>query len=659
MRARDGLIACLLWTLPAVVWGTEQVQSPADPSESSAEVVRESSRRSKMPFTVAQRLRRPGTEESEEKASPEEQRQPAAEQQSEAVQPSPLGPTYSPSGFAGRSLLLPAGPPPVPDYVAVPDRWRLGFPGWTRYEQDFEAPYVTGHWWDPYNLNLLKGDYPILGQHIFLNLSGISDTLFEARRIPTASGESSKRPGSADFFGNGSQLFFEQNFILSVELFHGDTAFKPRDWEFRITPVFNMTQLNVKETGVVDINVKEGTTRADHFISLQELFLEYHLLDISPNYDFISTRAGIQGFVSDFRGFLFSDNQLGFRLFGNLEANRNQFNVVYFRPLEKDTNSGLNRLFEQRGQDIAIANFFRQDFLWPGYTLQLSMHYLHDTGPFEIDTNGFQVRPAVVGQALPHKIDATYLGWAGDGHIGPINLTHQFYWVFGADTMNPIANRRQDITAYLTALELSQDFDWIRPKFSFLWASGDGNPRDKYARGFDTIFDNPNFGGGAFSYWVRQGLPLLNTKLELVGRNSLVPSLRSSKIQGQPNYVNPGLFLIGAGADIDITPKLRAILNVNYLRFHQTQSLELLLFQPNINPNIGVDFGLGVQYRPFLNQNIVITAGGAALAMANGLKDVYSQKSLAFTANGLETTKSTLPQGNMLYSTFVSVTVAY
>ena len=187
--------------------------------------------------------------------------------------------------------------------------------------------------------------------------------------------------------------------------------------------------------------------------------------------------------------------------------NRDQFNVLYFRPLEKDTNSGLNRLFETRGQHLAIANFFRQDFIWPGYTTQLSVHYLQDTGPDQIDTNGFVVRPAVVGLPQQHQIDATYLGWTGDGHIGPVNLTHAFYWVLGGDSRNPIAGRRQDISAQMTALELSMDFDWIRPKVSFFWASGDKDPGDKTARGFDSIFDNPNFAGAPFSYWVRQGLP--------------------------------------------------------------------------------------------------------------------------------------------------------
>ncbi len=53
-------------------------------------------------------------------------------------------------------------------------------------------------------------------------------------------------------------------------------------------------------------------------------------------------RVGIQPFQSDFRGFLFQDSQLGVRLFGNRDNNRWQYNLAWFRRLEKDTNSGLN-----------------------------------------------------------------------------------------------------------------------------------------------------------------------------------------------------------------------------------------------------------------------------------------------------------------------------
>lgn len=562
-----------------------------------------------------------------------------------------------PTGSAGPSSLRPSPIRTSPDFVPVLDRWRLGFPDWNRYERPLEAPYVKGRWWDPYNQNVLKGDYPIIGQRYFLNVSAISDSLLELRRIPLPSNVSAAEPGRTEFFGTGDQIFVNQNVILSLEFFKGDTAFKPRDWEVRVTPVFNLNYLTAKETGVVNIDVREGTTRFDSFKSLQELFVEYHLGDLSPHYDFLSTRSGIQPFTSDFRGFIFSDNQLGFRLFGNLGANRHQFNATYFRPLEKDTNSGLNRLFDTREQHLGIVNYFLQDFIWPGYTSMFNLHVLNDSGNKHFDENGFLVRPALVGKLSRKVVDAVWLGWNGDGHIGPLNVTHAFYEVVGRENRNPINNQAQDISAQMAAVEVSEDFDWLRPRASFFWASGDSKPADRVARGFDTIFDNPNFAGGGFSYWVRQGLPLTGTRLELVGRNSLVPSLRSSKIEGQPNFVNPGLFLFNVGTDVALTPKLKAILNVSYLRFHHTQVLERLLFQPKIRNEIGMDYSVGLRWRPLLIENLVVTAGVAALQAGDGLRDVYTEETFTFTARGLEKT-SGFPYG-LLYSAFLAVTLTY
>src|SRR5581483_10695128 len=81
------------------------------------------------------------------------------------------------------------------------------------------------------------------------------------------------------------------------------------------------------------------------------------------------------------------------KLSGNLHANRTQWSVAYFRELEKDTNSGLNRAFADRGQDVAVANLTRQDFVFPGYATQLSLTYDDDHGRRHYDENGFLVRP--------------------------------------------------------------------------------------------------------------------------------------------------------------------------------------------------------------------------------------------------------------------------
>src|SRR5439155_24272713 len=122
----------------------------------------------------------------------------------------------------------------------------------------------------------------------------------------------------------------------------------------------------------------------------------------------------------------------------------------------------------------------------------------------------------------------------------------------------------------------------------------------------------------------REAIRLLGSGLLLTTPGSLIPSLRASKEEGQANFVNPGIFLANAGADFDITPKLRGFANFNFLRFERTESLEFLLFQPSIRHTIGEDFGMGVEYRPPLTENIVLTGGASALRPVQGFQDIYS-----------------------------------
>src|SRR6185312_4142266 len=270
----------------------------------------------------------------------------------------------------------------------------------------------------PFNQNVLKGDYPILGQNTFLDLTFSSFSFIEPRQLPTQTSpfESTAHPNHFDFFGRPDQLFYFHNFVLTVDLFHGDAAFKPPDWRLKLTPIVNVNYLTVEELAQVNPNVQKGTSRARGWVTLQEWFVEKKIADLSPNYDFVSVRAGSQPFNSDFRGFIFNDVNRAVRLFGTRNADRDQFNVAYFRQQEKDTNSLLNS-FNDRGQDIFIANYFRQDFIWPGYTSQWSVHYNHDSPSFHFDRNNFLVRPDPVGVFQQHEVDAFYLGWSGDGHI--------------------------------------------------------------------------------------------------------------------------------------------------------------------------------------------------------------------------------------------------
>jgi hypothetical protein len=209
-----------------------------------------------------------------------------------------------------------------------------------------------------------------------------------------------------------------------------------------------------------------------------------------------------------------------------------------------------------------------------------------------------------------------------------LNITHAFYQALGQDDFNLLAGRRVTINAQMAAAEVSVDKDWARLKASFFYASGDANPRDGRARGFDAILDSPNFAGGIFSLWNREGIRLTGTGVLLTPPDSLLPSLRSNKDEGQANFVNPGILLVHAGADFNVTPKMRGFANVSYLRFERTEPLQLLLFQSRIRHSIGFDYNVGVEYRPPLSENIKLTAGLAALTPGQGFRDIYTAKTL-------------------------------
>jgi hypothetical protein len=550
----------------------------------------------------------------------------------------------------------------LPGSEPVPNRWFIGFGQWQRYaDPRTETPYQTGRlrFWHPYLQSKLKGDAPIIGQDIFLNLTLNNFTQFETRLLPTPSGVSAARPNSSEFFGRGEQLFFSNDFSVAVDLFKGETAFKPVVWAVRLQFVANQNYIRVKENNALDPDPRgpgfttvqpvptfpvfgdptsglgpgltrlpsdlEGTRyteRHKDWYALQEAFGEIHIRDLTNNYDFLSSRFGIQPFVSDFRGFIFNDSNLGLRLFGNYDNNRWQYNVMAFDMREKDTYSDLNE-FDARDQRVVILNVFKQDFIAKGYTAQLSFHANFDEGSRHFDKNDFITRPAPIGAVRDHYVQAYYLGWAGDGHIGRLNISHALYEVLGEDGFNGIAQQRTSINAQMAALELSIDKDWLRFKLSGFYASGDHDPTNSHATGFDSIFDKPFFFGGPFSFFVHQGFNLGGTSVNFKQRDSLAIDLRTSKSEGQSNFVNPGTVILGYGNDADITPKLKAFLNVNYIWMVDTEVIRQVLFTNRTSNEIGLDCSIGFQYRPLLTNNIILTAGVGFLVPGAGYKDIY------------------------------------
>ncbi len=602
------------------------------------------------------------------------------------------------------------------------NRWLINFGRWKRYQDpSTETPYLyeTPRVYNPYQQSILKGDVPVIGQDIFSDITLKNFTLAEFRKLPTSSGVSAAQPSSSEVFGRDEQYFISNDTSLSVDIFKGETAFKPVDWDLKLMGVYNVNfisflennQVNPDPRGedfgptTVQNNSKIGgaggnsnsvlpsfggtsylnasnltpgepaefihpelrrapsdlaggqyTTRLEEFFALQEGFLEIHLADLSDNYDFLSVRVGIQPFVSDFRGFIFADSNLGLRFFGNADDNRIQYNLVAFDMLEKDTFSDLNT-FDQRDQYVFIANLYRQDFLFPGYTSQWSIQTNLDNGKSHYDRNDFQTRPELLGNPQPHDVHAIYLGWTGDGHIGRLNLTDALYQVYGTDDFNGLAGHKVTINAQMAAAELSYDFDWIRVKLSGFYASGDHSPTGGTGSGFDSIVDEPFFIGGPFSWYSHQGFNLGGTAVDLKERDSLVLDLRSSKSEGQANFVNPGVAILGIGSDADITPKIRAFANINYIWIPATETIKAALQTNRSDNQLGLDCSIGFKYRPLLTDNIIISAGVGFFFPSNGYKDIYETNTNP--APGFDSNVSPGHVDAMLYNVFTTVTFTY
>jgi hypothetical protein len=462
---------------------------------------------------------------------------------------------------------------------------------------------------DPYNQNAMKGDFPIGGGHTFLNLN--------------LQFNSALNPREAVAGGPERQIFYNNNLVGGVELFGGDTVFQPKKWAVRATAV-----ANYNGTALGSFSIGDANKRSKY--SLEEAFVEKRLAVLSPAFDFVSVRGGMQNFTSDFRGYVFQDNQLGVRLFGNARSNRDQYNVAYFAMRDRDAFSQLHDILGNRNQDVVVANYFIQDFGAPGYTAMFNVHVNRDRAG---DRRG----------AAP--LNATYLGFHGDGRLGSWSVSHAFYQVFGSDGDSRIRRELNapppppgvpdrvadagrpaapvDVSAQMAALELSRDADWKRYRFSVFYASGDDGADPAKAKGFDNITDNPNLAGGQFMFWTQQTTRTLALKVGeglLTEKFSLLPNMRSKFVQ-RSNFVNPGIIVLNGGADFRVSPQIKVVANASYLRFAKSELLRLARGPAAVgfeDEEIGLDYSVGAKIRPFTNENLFLVAGFAVLQPRGG-----------------------------------------
>ena len=169
--------------------------------------------------------------------------------------------------------------------------------------------------------------------------------------------------------------------------------------------------------------------------------------------------------------------------------------------------------------------------------------------------------PPTLGLQMPRSYDVTYWATTAMAHFGRFNLTDR-------RTALPAINRTEyscregtEIRAGFLAAEASMDFDWIRcAPLSGLrqWRQEPiRQPFHRFRRHFgesrSSPVPTPAIGPARFVPLIAGG------SVALTQTNAMLPDLRSSNALGQSNFDNPGLRLIGVGADFDLTPHIARI----------------------------------------------------------------------------------------------------
>lgn len=447
---------------------------------------------------------------------------------------------------------------------SLPDRWR---------RLDPAGVIVSYSLLDPYGQNPLKGDFAVIGQNTFSVLTLVAN--------PAAALSSQQ--------GVGPQL--TNRMLGAFELFNGLTVFRPKTWSLRASAqgLFNRGNANLDE------------------LRLLEAFGEAKLFDVgASSFDFTSARFGVQAFASDFNGLIFNDINLGGRLFGEVGRNRYRWTLAGFSQRQKSPGNGIT--FDSGDQTVLIGNIVIEDFLTPGFLGAFSAH-------------------AALDQSVPgNDLRVVHLGFTSDGRMGRVAFNPTLYLAFGREAFNSVAQQEVSIRAFLAGLQLAYRRNWLNYRAALFVASGDDDPTDGNATGFDAVLDNVVLFGGAVS-------PVIGGALFGTRPNSFLPANRVG-VQGsgtRANFVNPGMQLANAGVDAVVSPKVFVGLNYNFFRFFDTAVFDAA--GASVANELGHEVNAALRFRAFLDENVVFQLGGAALFPASGGRDLLGGSGAVFSGN--------------------------
>jgi hypothetical protein len=448
---------------------------------------------------------------------------------------------------------------------------------------------------DPYNQNILKGDFPIDGKHLYFVFNGIEDANYVTGRTFLL---------NQNNFNNN---FFD-NVTTSIEFFSGTTqVFEPKRWDFKLTPVFGFDNA---------LNGLDNNGVVTPFIGFQEAFGAVKLADLSPFFDAATIQFGIFGVKNDFEGFIYNDQNRSANLFATLNANETAPNLFYADRVFKDAVTALNTGVP-RNDRVGGFNYVIND-VRPGLDLNLIAANNQDTQLGEIK-NKFNPNASVA---------ATYLGAAVQGVLGRFDVSAGATYVTGRDGNNFLTHQPGDIEAGMGFIKMDYPINYWKPHAAYLWCSGNNDNNSGKETGYDSINDGTNFFGGQFSFFEGNNIAgTFNGKnVFLVRANSVIPSLRNGNQTS--NFVNPGLVATNFGVDVQLHPKVVLTTNYNSFSF-QSNTSAFGAIDPKLpallNNHIADEFNFGLTIRPGLADDFIINTGVSFTSFDSGLANAIFQ----------------------------------
>lgn len=409
--------------------------------------------------------------------------------------------------------------------------------------------------------------------------------------------------------------FWESRNLVSAEVFD------PSRWMLHGT--FGLHMLNDEGNAVLG--------KADPFFG-DEVFRDENNdnLEVDPAYEEfwfewqfpynIRVRAGIQEYMSDFIGSIYSDTDLGVRVYGNIEGI--EWSLYGGQRLENDLVSGFND-DDNRDQEFLIGHML---FKVGDTAFKPSFHYNNDD-------EGDQGRR----RTNKHEnVETFYIGnttYGEDPFGWGTNILTGLYGVFGDQrnaTVNGIDGRNiirsvtvpgigsgegtdynpdATVQAYLFYFDISKSFfdGLITPHTGVYYATGDDRLDDDDGEGFDSISDDVNVWGDRgmliddrFSIRARSLEPLIDpfgplggnnltsptnpfspgrrlaapksSSITILRENSPYPSLRDA--DASSNFINPGVVAWNLGTGFRPFTWLDGNFNFTHFWFEDPEVLE-------------------------------------------------------------------------------------